>query len=99
MIACAFGPGTLVFRSGPVMLSRRSSLLPPRPGRIVFEEDAAVGEVLADAVGLGEITPLASRLALLDQPLDLLDRHRRLGVFGAAKADHAEHLVELVDGR
>src|SRR4051812_19529121 len=99
MIACAFGPGRLVFRSGPVMPSRASFLLPARPGGIVLEEDAAIGKLVADAVGGGEITPLAGRLAFLDQPLDLLDRHRWLRVFGAAKADHAEHLVELVDRR
>src|SRR3954471_7241553 len=99
MIACAFGPGRLVFRSGPVMPSRPSFLLPARPGGIVLEQDAAVGQLVADAVGGGEITALASRLALVDQPLDLVDRHWRLCIFGAAEADHAQHLVELVDGR
>ena len=75
MIAFAFGPGRLVFTCGTVVgMSSCSFLLPARAARVVLEQDAAIGQLVADAVGGGEVAPLARGLALLDQPLDLLDR-------------------------
>ncbi len=67
----------------PPALSSRST---PRAARSV-----------ADAVGGGEVAAPAGGVPLFDQPLDLLDRHRRLLVFGAPQAQDAEHAVELVE--
>ena len=73
--------------------------LPARPGGTVLEQNAAGRQIVADAVGGGEVAPAPGRMPLLDQPLDLLDRDRRLFVFRPAQAQHAEHLVEFVERR
>ena len=75
----------------------RSFLLPACSGRIVFEQDAPFGELVADLVGRGEVAPLPRRLAVGDQLLDLLHRHGRLRVLGPPQADDAEHPIELVE--
>ena len=54
-------------------------------------------EVVADAIGRGEVAAAAGGLALLDEPLDLLDRHRRPLVFGAPERQHAQHAIEAVE--
>src|SRR5918995_2075634 len=95
MSAFARGPGNSVLRAGPVI----SLLLPSCAGRSILEQDATVGERLANAIGVGEVTPLSRRLSFLDHPLDLLDRYRvrRPSVLGASQQHDAEHSVDLVN--
>src|SRR5438552_2671952 len=47
--------------------------------------------------GCRESAPAPRGIALLDEPLDLVDGHWRLGVFGAPQRHDAKHAVELVD--
>ena len=56
-----------------------------------------VSEILADAIGFGEIAAAARVLARLDQLLDLVDRHRRPLVFRPAQRQHAEHAIEVIE--
>ena len=71
--------------------------LPARALRAVFEQDAARLQILADAIGFGEVAAPAGVLARLDRLLDLVDRHRRPLVLGAPQRQHAEHAVEVVE--
>ncbi len=48
-------------------------------------------------IGRGEVAPQPCRLAVGDQLLDLLHRHRRLCVLRPTQADHPEHPVELIE--
>src|SRR5262249_60815689 len=50
---------------------KRSSSLPPRAGRTVFEEDSLTGKLLADAVGFGKITASARGVARRDPGFDV----------------------------
>src|SRR5690349_19638029 len=72
-------------------------LLPPRPGALVLEQDAARVEVLADFIGTREVACLPRLAAFGDQALDFLDRNRRLGVLCLAYLHHTEDLVEVVE--
>src|SRR4051812_22886423 len=94
MIACAFGPGSGVLMFGVIgpLLA-----LPSGACRVVFQKHAACREILPNAVGGAEVAAAAGGMAILDQPLDLLDRHRRPGIFRLTKADDAEHLVEAIE--
>src|SRR6267142_6565471 len=106
MIARAFGPGSAVFRSGIVVIIgignglplRASFLLPARARRTVLEQDPLLGETVADPIRRGKVAPAARCLTFLHEPLDLLDRNRRLRVLGPTHRDDAEHAVEVVDG-
>src|SRR5262249_60816061 len=102
MIARAFGPGSAVLISGIVVIIRlrrrvsdlaASFPLPPRARRTVLEQDPAPGQIVADPIGRGEITPPPRRLTILDQALDLVDRDRRLRLLGPMQRDHANHPV------
>src|SRR5476649_2548917 len=68
--------------------------LPAGTGRVVFQKHTACREVLADAVRGGEVAAAARRVALLDQPLDLLHRHSWLLILRPAEADDPEDAVE-----
>src|SRR4051812_17356511 len=105
MIALAFGPGSVVLISGafnvgpePVMPTRLLRL-PPRDRASILEHDAARIEVLADAVGLGEVARLPRCLARRNHRLDFLDRHRRTFVLVPAQRENPEHLVEAFECR
>ena len=101
MMSRAFGPGSSVRMSGTLLVS----LARVRPLHFRFQR------VLRDCPRAGSraprVRPDARRrrrsraaprgLALLDQPLDLLDRHGRLRVLGAPQRHDAKHAIELVD--
>ena len=57
--------------------------MPGGAGRCVLESDAAVGELGADAVGLGEVALGARLVAALHQRIDL-------GIIAAAKKDQPD---------
>src|SRR6188768_3761618 len=95
MIAWAFGPGSGVRMSGAFMMVLPS--LPPGSRSRVFQHDPPVLEVLADLVRAREVAVASRVAAFLDQPFDLLDRHRRLRVLVAPEGEHAENLIELLD--
>ena len=68
------------------------------PPAAVLEKHRRVPQVVADAIGASAKSRRRRRgMALLDEPFDLVDRHRRLFVLGAAQAQDAEHAVELVE--
>ena len=75
---------------------KRTTLLsfPPGTTGAIFEKHTSCREVVADAVGGGELAAAPGLLPIFDQTLDLLDRHRWLIVLGEAEAEHAQHLVE-----
>ena len=54
-------------------------------------------QILADAIGLGEVAAAAGVLAGLDRGVDLGLRDRRRRVLGAAQRQHAEHAIEVVE--
>src|SRR5712692_1887036 len=113
MIAAALGPGSAVLICGVLVMVRaglkacttrgpqRAALLslPTGAGRVVFEQHATRREIVANLIGGGEIAPAPGRVTLLDEPLDLLDRHRRARFLRAAQAQHAQRAVELVERR
>ncbi len=45
----------------------------------------------------GEIATASRGVTILDQAIDLLDRHRRTFVLGLTQAQHPEHEVELLE--
>src|SRR5688572_6909304 len=106
MMALAFGPGRLVLICGTVVVSVLMAVLfawcllplPACSARVVLQQNAAIRQVVPDAIGGGEITPHARGLPLLDQTLDLVNRHGWLRVFRLAQAHDPEHLVEVVHG-
>src|SRR5580704_12679902 len=69
--------------------------LPPRSTSVVLEQHTASGQLAPDPVGGGEVALTARAVTVLDQALDLPDRHWRLLVLGAPQADHPEHLAEF----
>src|SRR5436189_6207224 len=77
--------------------AQASFLLPPCARRTVLEQDPALGETVADLIRRGEVAPAPRGLTFLHQPLDLLDRNRRLRVLGPTHRNDAEHAVEVVD--
>ena len=78
------------------MPSFRFHRVPPGPSS---RSDAAGGEVVADAIGGGEVAAAPGRVAILDQPLDLGRVDRRLRVLRRCRsAMHAEHAVEMREG-
>src|SRR4051812_24100096 len=105
MRAAALGPGRAVRMSGTAMRVTLGihvndpALLPfpARAGRRVFEKHAACRQVGADRVGGPEVAAAPGSVSLLDEPLDLLDRYRRLLVLGFAQRQDAEHLVESIE--
>src|SRR5688572_22857638 len=98
MMALALGPGRDVLIDGLSISSiivgdrppegglYRSVLLslPARALRAVLQDDALCEQVLANAIGVGEVAAPAGVLARLDGGVDLGQRNRRRGVFGAA---------------
>src|SRR5712691_509776 len=77
---------------------RASFLLPAGARRTVLEQNPLLGETVADPIRRGKVAPAARCLTFLHEPLDLLDRNRRLRVLGPTHGDDAEHAVEVVDG-
>ena len=67
------------------------------PLRSVFEDHALGEQILANAIGLAEVTPAARVLARLDGGVDLGLRDRRRRILGAAQRQHAEHAIEVVE--
>jgi len=65
---------------------------------MILEQHALCGQPAPDPVGCGEVASTPCVMPILDQMLDLLDRHGRLRVFSMPQANHAEHLIELVEG-
>src|SRR5436190_17627310 len=96
MSALAFGPGSGVLMSGTLATAPLFPLPARACGRIL-EEDAARGELVADAIGRREIAAPAGRMALLDAALDFLGRNRRRLVFGPPERQHAEDAVEALE--
>src|SRR5213593_1853882 len=113
MIAAALGPGSAVLIAGVLVMVRaglkacttrgpkRAALLsfPAGPSRVVFEQHAAGGQIVANLVGGAEIAPAPGRVTRFDQPLDLLDRHRRTRILRTAEAQHPQHTIELIERR
>src|SRR5580700_5945905 len=51
--------------------------LPPRAAGPILQQHAPRGKLVANPIGLREVTPATSRLARFYRPLDLFHRHRR----------------------
>ena len=80
---------------GPIMRLSRLLPLPARALRPVLEDHAAGGQVVADAVGLGEVARRAGRRGGPRSAARSRPPGRAARVLAAAQRQHAEHVVEV----
>src|SRR5438309_3141278 len=67
---------------------------PPRAAGIVLEQHATGRQLAANLIGRSEVATAPGCVPIVDEPLDLVERHGRLLFFRLPEAQHSEDPVE-----